>query len=291
MFITKKNLKDWKLWYKLAIALLIIGFILEGLIRGIINIGDSVYKIDGQEFEKWAVYIGDKNSKDPAKFVGYDYQGYIINYFSFFTIQSNILVAIWFMVSFFNHNKESETKFISRSISLCVVTYITITGLIFNGMLLPQVLLTENDLILTPFWWVEQMVLHTIVPIATIVYYLLLMKQKLNFNFKEFIKKDFTVMCIYPIIYLICSLVRGELIYRSVGSDAILASKKGAYPYFFLEIHNKQVSGLSGIAWMFIAIIAILTIIIGLGSLYLFVASKINNYKGEINNEESKKQS
>ncbi|ALD66458.1 Pr6Pr family membrane protein [Spiroplasma cantharicola] len=289
MFITKKNLKDWKLWYKLSISLLIIGFLLQGFIRGMINIGDSVYKIDGEEFKKWAIYIKDINNNKPGEFVGYDYQGYIINYFSFFTIQSNILVAIWFLVSFFNHNREGQVKFLSRTITLCVVTYITITGLIFNGMLLPQVLLTENDLVLTPIWWIDQMVLHTVVPIATIAYYLFLMKQELNFSFKEFIKKDFLVMCIYPIIYLIFSLIRGELIYRSVGSNALLASKKGAYPYFFLEIHNNQVSGLSGIVWMFIAIIAIISIIIGLGSLYLFIASKINNYKGEITNEESEK--
>ncbi len=36
MFITKNNLKDWRLWYKLIVALLILTFIFEILIKGLV---------------------------------------------------------------------------------------------------------------------------------------------------------------------------------------------------------------------------------------------------------------
>ncbi|AGR42173.1 Pr6Pr family membrane protein [Spiroplasma diminutum] len=298
MFINKQNLKDWRLWYKLAVALLISAFVLESLIKGIINIDHSFYEYNGEKYQKWAIYSPIISSLDQGiEIIGYDYEGYIINFFSYFTIQSNILVVIWFIIGFFNHNKEGQMKVLTKAFSLSIITYITVTALIFNGLLLPQLLASPLGDGLKPIWWIEQMVLHTIGPILTVIYFLFFMKQNITFNFKEFIVHDFWKMLIYPLIYLVVSLTRGELIYKSLGSDALLASKKGAYPYFFLEIHNKKALSSelgetfinSGITWMFIAIITILGIIIGLGSLYLFIASKTNNFRNNIKNNEIKK--
>ncbi|QHX36715.1 Pr6Pr family membrane protein [Spiroplasma sp. BIUS-1] len=294
MFITKQNLKDWRLWYKLAVASLITIFILEMLIKGMVNIdakGDR---------SPWAIF-----GKDSEEVIGYDYFGYVINFFSFFTIQSNILIVVWLMIGFFNHNKEGQIKPLQRTFSLSVVTFITVTALIFNFMLLPQVLTAKpNEFGEKPIpseagaaalWWIEQMIVHTLGPIAAVVYFLFFMKQELEFNFKSFILKDFLKMIIYPLSYLAYTLIRGELIYRSYGSNAQLAQKHNAYPYFFLEIHNKNVFNstnesiiTNGLFWLFIAAIAIIGILIGLGSLYLFVATKTSNIRKGWGNEEQK---
>ncbi|AUB31672.1 Pr6Pr family membrane protein [Spiroplasma floricola] len=287
MFITKQNLKDWKLWYKLVVALLILTFIVEMLIRGLLNISSQTSK---NQPSIWTIWSKDGNV------IGYDYFGYVINRFSYFTIQSNILIVVWLLVGFFNHNKEGQIKILQKTFSLSVITYITVTAMIFNFMLLPKVLASSNNNF-KAILWVEQIIVHTLGPIAAIIYFLFFMKQDIEFNFKKFIKKDFWRIAIYPFAYLVYILIRGELIYRSYGSNAALAGKHKAYPYFFLEIHNKNVLGLrnesfinNGLAWFFIAIITIIGIIIGLGSLYLFIGQKTNNMrnKGERKNEEKK---
>ncbi|WP_339021760.1 Pr6Pr family membrane protein [Spiroplasma endosymbiont of Atherix ibis] len=252
------------------------------------NIGNDSSKNEPSILNIW--------SKDEAgKVIGYDYYGYVINFFSFFTIQSNILIVVWLLVGFFNHNKEGEIKILKKSFSLSVITYITVTAIIFNFMLLPQVL-ASGDNNFGALWWVEQMVVHTLGPIAAVVYFLFFMKQNLEFNFKKFIKKDFWIIAIYPVAYLIYTLSREELIYRSYGSDASLAHKHQAYQYFFLEIHNKNALGLgnesfmnNGLTWLFIAIITIVGIIIGLGSLYLFIGSKTSNIRNSWKNQNNEK--
>ncbi|WP_338984317.1 Pr6Pr family membrane protein [Spiroplasma endosymbiont of Diplazon laetatorius] len=291
MFITKQNLKDFRLWYKLVVAVLITVFLLEMLIKGMINIG--VPK-NNEEYSIWAIF------NEKGDFIGHDYFGYVINYFSYFTIQSNILIVVWLMIGFFNHNKEGQIKPLQRALSLSVVTYITVTALIFNGLLLPQLLSSKQGReSLDALWWVEQMVLHTVGPLAAVLYFLFFMKQDLVFDFKKFIKHDFYKMAIYPVAYLAYALIRGELIYRSYGSNAPLAHHHSAYPYFFLEIHNKYALNPNmgetlinnGLFWMFMTVIIIVGIVIGLGSLYLFIGSKTSNIRnGWIKDEKKQKQ-
>ncbi|AUM62703.1 Pr6Pr family membrane protein [Spiroplasma monobiae] len=296
MFITKQNLKDWRLWYKLTLSLLITIFLLEMLIKGMVNISEDIKNSDGTTSPSiWTIYGNTIGEDGKVEILGYDYFGYVINFFSFFTIQSNILIAVWMFVGFLNHNKEGQIKLLQKAFSLSVVTYITVTALIFNGMLLPQVLATGKEF--GALWWVEQMVVHTFGPIAAVVYFLLFMKQELEFNFKKFISRDFLFLAIYPVIYLIGSLLKGEMIYRAYGGDSVLARKHQAYPYFFLEIHNKQALSdkmgetllNNGLFWMFMAIIIIVGIIIGLGSLYLYIGSKTSNIRNNwANNEQTK---
>lgn len=131
-----------------------------------------------------------------------------IRFFSFFTILTNILVAIYFSTICFSRNK--SVSLINAAGMLTFLTiYITVVGLVY------QVALRH-------LWHPQGMqrlvdeLLHSVIPILVILFWYLY-EAKNNLKFSQTIK-----WLSYPLIYFIYILLRGN--------------QSGFYPYPFVDV-------------------------------------------------------
>lgn len=132
----------------------------------------------------------------------------IIRFFTFFTILTNILVAIVF-TSIFVYSKNKNSFFLKPNTQSAIAVYIFVVGFVYN--------------IILRFLWkpeglqriVDEM-LHSIIPIAYIMYWFLYVKKELiswNVIYK---------WLIYPLVYLIIILILGHF--------------SNYYPYPFVDV-------------------------------------------------------
>jgi hypothetical protein len=132
----------------------------------------------------------------------------IIRYFSFFTIISNLLVAICTTTLVFRPVR-LKSFFSQPKNQTAIVLYILIVGIVYN-------------VILRSLWQPKGMqlvvdeLLHSVIPILYFIYWLLFVpKQQLEWS-------SFWSWLILPLVYLAFILVRGSF--------------SGFYPYPFLEV-------------------------------------------------------
>lgn len=133
------------------------------------------------------------------------------NYISFFTILTNLIVALTCTFLFLNASSRFA-KFLTKSSTLTATTiYILVVGAVYN-------------LILRFIWnpqgidMVVDELLHTIIPSLFIIYWFVFVpKNKLNW------KLIFNWM-LYPLIYFIYIIIRGALC--------------GRYPYPFIDVNT-----------------------------------------------------
>lgn len=139
------------------------------------------------------------------------------NFFSFFTIQNNLLVALVFLLSAAYTMAKRQPRWLSQ-LRAATTVYITIVGLGFSVLLSGL----ENS-ILTAVPW-DNTVLHYIIPVAAVVDFLLDRPQaKLRFA-------SSLLWLLYPIGYLAYSLIRGAI--------------TDWYPYPFLNPSNNGYVGI-----------------------------------------------
>lgn len=133
----------------------------------------------------------------------------IIRFFSFFTILTNILVAISCMILLFSGNSVPG-KFLSKKSTLGAITvYITVVGIIYNSIL--RFLWKPEGL-----QWIVDELLHTVVPILFLLLWIFFIpKSDLKF-------KSVFAWLLYPLIYLLFILTRGSF--------------SGFYPYPFIDV-------------------------------------------------------
>ncbi|GAB2614654.1 Pr6Pr family membrane protein [Belliella aquatica] len=131
----------------------------------------------------------------------------IIRFFSFFTILTNTLVAIYFTSQ---SQKENSASFFSKAGRLTAITvYILVVGLIYQ-------------LVLRQIWEPTGMqkivdeLLHSVTPVITLIYWFLYEEKKLV-NWSQI-----PYWLIYPAIYLTYILIRGHI--------------SGFYPYPFVNV-------------------------------------------------------
>ncbi|HTE09517.1 MAG TPA: Pr6Pr family membrane protein [Chitinophagaceae bacterium] len=163
----------------------------------------------------------------------------VIRYFSYFTIQINLVVALCYTVLLFSPGSRAG-NFFSRQQTLAALTvYIVIVGLIYN--------------IILRFLWnpeglqkIVDEILHSVIPVLALIYWLLFAgKNKLEW-------KHVLTWLIYPFAYIIYILIRG--------------SASGFYPYPFINTTelglNKVLVNSAGIAAVF-ALISLILVAIG----------------------------
>ncbi|WP_348734991.1 Pr6Pr family membrane protein [Spiroplasma endosymbiont of Ammophila pubescens] len=222
----------------------------------------------------WAVY------DQTGAISHWNYAGYTIWWISFFTTQSNFLVLIWFVIAIICHRQEGIIKLLKTYLSLSVAVYITVTCLIYNFVLLPAIL-KNKDLMWGPLKWTEQIILHAVVPVLTIIYIVIFANQSPLVLTKQFYRQKLGWYFIYPILYGVYGVIKGILCEYS-GMHL-----KIAYQYFFLQITNPKVQDLPGIVWFIIAIILISGIIAAFGGLYHFSMLKVTKRYQQAKNFES----
>lgn len=159
----------------------------------------------------------------------------VANFFSFFTIQSNVIAGAVLLVvgvgSLLNAKANRQFAFIRGAATL----YMVITGIVF-ALLLSG--LTERLQLTVP--WVN-MVLHYLIPVVMLVDWLLF-PPTFKFTFR-----DTVLWLAFPLGYLVYTLIRGPLV--------------NWYPYPFLDVsqsgwlHVIIVSimiafGAAGLAWL-----------------------------------------
>ncbi|MDR2538121.1 MAG: Pr6Pr family membrane protein [Bifidobacteriaceae bacterium] len=130
---------------------------------------------------------------------------YWVKFFSYFTIQSNIIgfIVMGFTGWFILIERQSKTIDIVR---LSATTYLTITGLVFHTLLVPF-----GSFI----WDFSVFMQHTLLPLMIIFDWLAAPSGS------RIKMRDTLWLLIYPVIYLTYSMVRGAFVHE--------------YPYFFMD--------------------------------------------------------
>jgi hypothetical protein len=132
------------------------------------------------------------------------------NFFSFFTIESNILAVIAFLISAFAVYAKKKSKKVDY-LRGAATFYMVVTGLVF-AVLLSGI----EGVALTAVPW-DNVVLHYIIPIAVALDWIADQASRIAF-------KRALGWIAFPIAYLAYSLIRGPLV--------------GWYPYPFLDPAN-----------------------------------------------------
>jgi hypothetical protein len=137
--------------------------------------------------------------------------GSAINFFSFFTIQCNLLIAISLSFAALSPQSKAGKFFSSLSVQSAIAIYIFIVCLVYNFIL-------RGLFVLTGWHWFVDNMLHVVIPVLYIFYWLYFRTNgKLNW-------KDGIYWTIYPLVYLVYSLIRGSIVQW--------------YPYPFLHAGN-----------------------------------------------------
>lgn len=159
-----------------------------------------------------------------------------INFFSYFTIESNILLAAILAVSCFTTTKDDGSEQL-EALRGAATVYIVTTGLVYFLLLrgLEESLQTPNP-------WAN-VVLHYIMPIGGLLDWVL------NPPIKRMTWKQIVTWFIFPLLYVTYSLVRGPIV--------------DWYPYPFLD---PRVGGYGNVLMYSIVIV------IGMGLLSVIVS-------------------
>jgi hypothetical protein len=136
--------------------------------------------------------------------------GTVITYFSFFTILTNILVALVFTAAVFGRGTGWGQFFCRPSVQAGAAAYIAIVGIVYR-LLLRQLWNPQG------MQWVADVILHDVLPVGYVVYWLV-------FGPRTGLRwTDAVGWLAYPAVYLVYVLARGAV--------------SGLYPYPFMDVH------------------------------------------------------
>lgn len=168
------------------------------------------------------------------------------NFFSFFTIQSNLATIVVFAVGAVLVLRSSGLDSVRwTTVRACVATYMIITGLVYNlllrGIELPQGATLE---------WSNE-VLHLVAPIVVLLDWILAPgRSSLSW-------RRIGVIVIFPIVWIAYTLIRGPFIPNEITGASYW------YPYPFLDPNLPGASYWTVAGYS--AVIAIAIIAVGLG--------------------------
>jgi hypothetical protein len=169
--------------------------------------------------------------------------GTVITYFSFFTILTNILVALVFTATVLSSRTGGAAagwrQFLCRpSVQAAIAGYIAIVGIVYR-LLLRQLWNPQGA------QWVADVILHDVIPVGYVLYWLLFApKNGLRW-------KDAVAGLIYPGVYLLYVLARGAV--------------SGLYPYPFVDVN------VLGYAGVLARAAVLLLVFLGMGLLVVVV--------------------
>jgi hypothetical protein len=166
----------------------------------------------------------------------------IVRYFSFFTILTNLLVAICATaILFFPGSRWG--KFFSRpSVQTAIALYILVVGLIYSVAL--RHVWSPTGLQLVADW-----VLHDIVPFLSVLYWAFFVPKN------SFAWKNAFWWLLYPLLYLVYIMIRGEISHE--------------YPYHFIDKNLLDWSQWTVNVLVIVAVFAVLAfLIVGISRLF-----------------------
>jgi hypothetical protein len=166
-----------------------------------------------------------------------------IRFFSFFTILTNSLVAIYFTLSSLTPKEGFLAISKKPGILTAVTVYITIVGLVYQIVL-------RHIWEPTGIQMIVDELLHSIIPIVVIAFWYLY-EEKLLVQYRQIAQ-----WLVYPFVYLVFILIRGNF------SDF--------YPYPFVDVGNL------GLLKVLINSIGLIVLFIGISALYIKIGKTIN---------------
>jgi len=135
----------------------------------------------------------------------------LTRFFTYFTIQTNILVATYFTVLLLKPASGWGRFFSKPRVSTAICTYIIFVGLTYN-VLLRQLWQP------TGLQQVVDELLHSAIPVIFILYWLIFVPKR------DLQWKNIFIWLVYPVIYIVTVLIRGAL--------------SGYYPYPFIDVND-----------------------------------------------------
>lgn len=135
----------------------------------------------------------------------------LIKFFSYFTILTNLLVAIFFTTVFLVPQTPLG-RFLNRYGSITAITvYILVVGIVYNISL-------RSIWTFTGWARLSNELVHVVTPLYCFLFWLLItVKERLSFSAVRY-------WMIYPLIYLIYTIIRGSIVH--------------SYPYPFVNVNN-----------------------------------------------------
>ncbi len=123
----------------------------------------------------------------------------VTNFFSYFTILSNLLVAVCLITSLLSPTSGVGSFFSKVSVQTAIAVYTFIVGLVYNTVLRGITNPTGLD-------WIVDNLLHVVVPVLYILYWFI-------FTPKKVLQwKNLAPWLIFPAMYLLYSLLRGPTV-------------------------------------------------------------------------------
>ena len=122
----------------------------------------------------------------------------VTNFFSYFTILSNLLVAVCLTTSLLSPTSGVGSFFLKVCVQTAIAVYIFIVGLVYNTVLRGITNPTGLD-------WIVDNLLHVVVPVLYVLYWFI-------FTPKKILQwKNLAPWLIFPAVYLLYSLLRGPM--------------------------------------------------------------------------------
>lgn len=129
---------------------------------------------------------------------GYSTLKVTTNYFSYFTILSNLLIAVSLTSSVVAPSSALGSFFSKVTVQTAIAVYIFIVGLVYNTVL-------RGITTLTGLEWIVDNMLHVLVPLLYVLYWFI-------FTPKKVLQwKNLAPWLIFPAVYLLYSLLRGPM--------------------------------------------------------------------------------
>lgn len=201
-----QSIKDWKFWTKLIIGLTQISSITTFLIVSVVIEG-NIYAIATQ--------------------------------LSYFTTLSNLLCAVFFIYSAMFHYAEGRGKFDNSEVARIVITYITLTILMYN---LDQIASVNSYFFDTWKYTMSFFCEHSLVPFLAIIYYLFFYNHENAKSVKEFSQKWIWYMIAGLINYLtffsIIGLVGRFLGWRQLFGTIDGSGEGSTFVYPFMDWYH-----------------------------------------------------
>lgn len=153
--------------------------------------------------------------------------GAVITFFSFFTILTNLLVALVFTAALFRPGPGWMEFFRRPPVQAGTAVYIAIVGIVYQ-LLLRQLWNPQGA------QWVADVLLHSMIPAGYVLYWLLFAPRS------ELRWKDAVAWLVYPGVYLVYILARGAV--------------SGLYPYPFVDVNVLGYAGVLTRAGIFLLV-------------------------------------
>lgn len=183
-----------------------------------------------------------------------------VNFFSFFTVDSNILTVVVFLIGAVLLVRSREDDPLWFAVSRASVTaYMATTGIVYNTLLRG----IEVSAGATLGWSNE--ILHVVGPLLVVVDWLFAPgRRSLDW-------KTIWVIVAFPIVWAVYTMVRGPFVFDPTSAVLVDGYTGGWYPYPFLNPANSPELGYVSVAFYVVLIAAVIG---GVGAAIIWVSRR-----------------